>query len=269
LGKSFDIQEVPRLYTAMAQFALKDNRMQLGFLGERSRIKERTEYAEKLIDGSLKAQIQESLKANQVKGMSPEFNLIMADLKRDNGIAAFYYDMFQLARMNLQQSVMLRSDDPMATYYYSRVLKQVGRTKEELDLANQLLLKSISLDTRNEIPDVQLHRALMLMDSKDAANQAQAIEAFKSYVNGYSRKRAANISSEELVPPNLDVIYGYMRLLGDKTWTAPTVNELVRATSPGSSVPAPQAPASIPRIEPASQTLSPTNTNNKRAPRKP
>lgn len=269
LGKSFDIQEVPRLYAAMAQFALKDNRMQLGFLGERSRIKERTEYAQKLIGDSLKAQLQESLKANQIKGMSPEFNLIMADLKRDNGIAAFYYDMFQLARMNLQQSVMLRSDDPMATYYYSRVLKQVGRTKEELDLANQLLLRSISLDTRNEIPDVQLHRALMLMDSKDAGNQAQAIEAFKSYITGYGRKRASSISSEDLVPPNLDVIYGYMRLLGDKTWTAPTVNELVKATSPGSSVPAPQTPGTIPKIEPASQTLSPTNTNNKRPPRKP
>lgn len=269
MGKFFDVREVPRLYATMAQVAQRDNRTQLGFLGSRLRIRERTEYAQKMIDGVLKVQYQEALQGNKIKGIGPEFNLIVAELKRDNGIEAFYNDMFQLAKMNLQQSVMLRSDDPLATYFYGRVLKQVGRTKEELDLANQLLLKSISLDTRNEIPDVQLHRALMLMDSKDAASQAQAIEAFKSYVTGYSRKRAANISSEELVPPNLDVIYGYMRLLGDKTWTAPTVNELVRATSPGSSVPAPQAPASIPRVEPASQTLSPTNTNTKRPPRKP
>ena len=144
--------------------------------------RERTEYAQKLIDGSLKPQYQEALQANKIKGIGPEFNLIIAELKRDNGIEAFYNDMFQLAKMNLQQSVMLRSDDALASYYYGRVLKQVGRTKEELDLANQSLLKAISLDVRHEIPDVQLHRGLLLMDSKDAGNQAEAVAAFKSYV---------------------------------------------------------------------------------------
>ena len=268
LGKFFDIREVPRLYTTMAQVAQRDNRAQLGFLGARSRIRERTEYAQKIIDGALKAQYQEALEGNKIRGIGPEFNLIVAELKRDNGIEAFFTDMFQLARMNLQQSVTLRSDDPLATYYYGRVLKQVGRTKEEFDLANQLLLKSISLDLRHEIPDVQLHRALMLMDSKDPGNQAEAIQAFRSYITDYGRKRATNISSEDLVPPNLDVIYGYMRLLGDKTWTAPTVNDIVKATSPGSTVPASQAPATIPKIEPAFQKLSPTNTNTKKQ-RKP
>ena len=266
MGRSFDIREVPRLYTTMAQVAQRDNRTQLGFLGARSRIRERTEYAQKLIDGALKAQYQEALQANRIKGIGPEFNLIVAELKRDNGIEAFYNDMFQLAKMNLQQSVMLRSDDPLATYYYGRVLKQVGRTKEELDLANQLLLKSISLDLRHEIPDVQLHRALMLMDSKDPGNQVEAVAAFKSYITDYGRKRATNISSEELVPPNLDVIYGYMRLLGEKTWTAPTVRDLIKTTSPESVVPVSQTPAAVPRIEPASQTLSPSGT---RKPRKP
>jgi predicted Zn-dependent protease len=266
LGKSFDIQEVPRLYAAMSQIARNDNRMQLGFLGARSRIRERTEYAQKVIGGALQPQYQQALKANQIKGMGPEFNLIMAELKRDNGIHAFYHDMFQLARMNLQQSVMLRSDDPLAAYYYGRVLKQVARTNEELNLANESLLKAISLDVRHEIPDVQLHRGLLLMDSKDRGQQAEAVGAFKSYITGYGRKRATSISNDELLPPNLDVIYGYMRLLGEKTWTAPTVSDLVKATASGSSVPAPQTPAAIPRIEPASQTLSPTNTKKPRKP---
>ena len=266
LGRSFDIQEVPRLYAAMAQFAQKDNRLQLGFLGERSRIRERTEYAEKLIGGPLQVQLQEALKANQIKGMSPDFNLIMADLKRDNGIAAFYHDMFQLARMNLQQSVMVRSDDPLAAYYYGRVLKQVGRTKEELDLATQSLLKAISLDVRHEIPDVELHRALLLMDSKDSSQHPEAVKAFKSYITNYGRSRAQSISSDELLPPNMDVLYGYLRLLGEKTWVAPGVNDLVNVTS-GSPTGVPQQrPASIPRIEPASQTLSPTNTKQPRKP---
>lgn len=256
LQKSFDIKEVPRLYATMTQISGRDMRTQLGFLGAAARIKERTDHAQKLIDGSLQPQYQEALKANKIRGMGPEFNLIMAELKRDNGIEAFYHDMFQLAKMNLQQSVMLRSDDPLAAYYYGRVMKQVGRTKEELDLAQQSLLKAISLDTRHEIPEVQLHRALMLMDSKDSSTNGEAIAALKSYIAAYGQKRATNIRNEQLVPPNLDILYGYMRLLGDKTWTVPDVVETLKASSTN---PAPASPASIPRIEPASQTLSPTS----------
>src|ERR1044072_164569 len=229
LGKSFDIQEVPRLYTTMAQVAGVHNRAQLGFLGSRKRIRERNDYAQSQINGVLQAQYKEGLDANKLKGLSPEFNLIMAELKRDNGIEAFYYDMFQMARKNLQQSVMMRSDDPLAAYYYARVMKQVGRTKEELDLAQQSLLKAISLDTRQDIPEIQLHRALMLMDSKDSNSNSEAIASLKNYITAYERKRATMQANQSYAPPNLDVLYGYMRLLGDKTWTAPNRSELQKA----------------------------------------
>jgi len=255
LDRSFDIKEVPRLYARMADVAGRDSRMQLGFLGARSRIKERTEYAQKMIDGSLRPQYEEALKANKIKGMSPEFNLIMAELKRDNGIDAFYHDMFQLAKTNLQQAVMIRFDDPLAVYYYGRVMKQVGRTQEDLDLAQQSLLKAIALDVRHDIPEIQLHRALLLMESKDANSNADAIAALKNYITAYERKRVTFLSNNEVLPPNVDVLYGYLRLLGDKTWTAPTLAEILRAST-GS--PLGPAPTSIPRVEPASQTLSPT-----------
>ena len=264
LDKSFDIQEVPKLYTRMAQAAQHDNRMQLGFLGRRSRIRDRIEYAQKTIGGALQAQYQQALQANQIKGMGSEFNLIMADLKRDNGIEAFHHDMFQLAKMNLQQSVMIRSDDPRATFYYGLVLKQVGRTQEDLDLANQSLVKAINLDVRHEIPEVQLHLGLLLMDSKDSSKQADAVAAFKNYVTDYGRKRATAISNEELLPPNLNVVYGYLRLLGEKTWTAPTVSDVITSISPSNA--APQSPSSIPKIQPASQTLSPTDSKKPRKP---
>lgn len=267
MGKSFDIQEVPRLYTAMAQVARADNRAQLGFLGSRNRIRERNDYAQSLINGALKVQYQESLKSNSIKGTSPEFNLIMAELKRDNGIEAFYYDMFQLARKNLQQSVMMRSDDPLAAYYYARVLKQVGRTQEELELAQQSLAKAISLDTRHEIPEIQLHRALMLMDSKDASSSPEAVAALKSYITEYGRKRVTISADQSYLPPNLDVLYGYMRLLGEKNWTAPTVVELQKLDQASMTpVVQPSAPALQPRIEPASQPLPATNTRKKPRP---
>jgi tetratricopeptide (TPR) repeat protein len=266
LGKTFDIQEVPRLYTNMAQMARVDNRTQLGFLGARSRIRERSDYAQKLITGSLQAQLQEALKANKLKGTSPRFNLITAELKRDNGIEAFYFDMFQMAKMNLQQSVTLRSDDPLAAYYYGRVMKQVGRTKEELDMAQQSLLKAISLDTRHDIPEVQLHRALMLMDSEETGYQSEAVASLKSYITTYERKRATALSNDPLLPPNVDVLYGYMRLLGDKTWTAPDVTEIAKTRSGNSSGPSGQPPASTPTVVPASVIISPTSTRKTRKP---
>lgn len=268
LQKSYDIKEVPRLYAAMAQVSTKDARVQLGFLGDKSRIKERTEYAQKLIDGALQAPYQEALRANKIKGMGPEFNLIMSELKRDNGIEAFYHDMFQMARTNLQQSVMLRSDDPIAAYFYGRVMKQVGRTKEDLDLAQQSLMKAVSLDTRHEIPEVQLHRALMLMDSKDGSTNADAIAALKNYIVAYGQKRQIGSRNYAFVPPNIDVLYSYLRLLGDKTWTAPDFAELLKAsTANATSAPAPApAAATSPRVEPASETLPSGSTRKKSRP---
>lgn len=261
LGRSFDIKEVPKLYATLSQQAIKDSRFQLGFIGARSRLRERAEHAQKLIDGALQADYQTALQASQIKGASSEFNLIMAELKRDNGIEAFHRDMFQMSRKNLQDAVSLRSDDPVTVYYYGRVMKQVSRTKEELDLAQQFLVRAVSLDTRHEIPDVQLHRALMLMDSNNSSSYPEAIAALKSYIITYGQKRALEIRNEQVVPPNLNILYGYMRLLGDKTWTAPDVVEIFKAstgTNPNNTNPLVQSPAKIPRVEPASQTLSPT-----------
>jgi len=161
-----------------------------------------------------------------------------------------------MASKNLQQSVMMRSDDPLAAYYYARVLKQVGRSKEDLDRAQQSLLKAISLDTRQEIPEIQLHRALMLMDSKDSNTNPEAITALKNYITTYEHKRATTLANQLFVPPNLDVLYGYMRLLGDKTWTAPNISELQKALIPGTT----QAP----NLVPASQQLSPNEQRNDR-----
>ncbi|MEN3326594.1 MAG: hypothetical protein V7638_1401 [Acidobacteriota bacterium] len=257
LDKSYDIKEVPRLYATMAQVAGRDSRAQLGFLGARSRIRERVEHAQKLIDGPMQVPYQAVLQANKIKGTSPEFNLIMSELKRDNGIEAFYRDMFQVAKMNLQEAVMLRSEDPLAAYYYGRVMKVVGRTKEELDLAQQSLLKAVALDVRHEIPDVQLHRALLLMDTKDANNNAEAIKALKAYITDYGRKHAMIREYNGVLPRNLDVLYGYMSLLGEKTWTAPTLAELLKTDSTTPNTILAPAQSLVPRLQPVTDTRSP------------
>ncbi|HYY94708.1 MAG TPA: M48 family metalloprotease [Pyrinomonadaceae bacterium] len=246
LDHSYDPQEVQKLYKVMAQVAHADSRMQLGFLGSRTRIRERSEYSQRLLGGTLQAQYQDLLKSGKLVGTSPEFNLIMAELKRDNGIEAFYYDMFQMAKMNLQQAYTLRSDDPLATYYYARVLKQVGRSKEEMDQAEQLILTAMRLDTRQSIPEIQLHRALLLIESREPAQQAEAVQSLKQYILAYQRRRMEARGQDATLPPNVDILYDYMRLLGDKNWKAPSDAARAALVNAGGPAPEPNPAANVP-----------------------
>ncbi|HEX8558927.1 MAG TPA: M48 family metalloprotease [Pyrinomonadaceae bacterium] len=243
LDRSYDPQEVPKLYEVLAREARSDSRAQLGFLGNTTRIRERREYSQRQLGGALQGRYQELVGAGKLVGTSPEFNLIMAELKRDNGIEAFYSDMFKMAKTNLQQAHTLRSDDPLAAYYYARVLKQVGRSKDELEQAEQLILTAVRLDSRQSIPDIQLHRALLLIESREAGQQAEAVQSLKQYILGYQKRRMEMRGADETLPPNVDILYDYMRLLGDKSWRAPAPGARPAfANAPAESHPAAAAP---------------------------
>jgi predicted Zn-dependent protease len=265
LDHSYDPQEVPKLYGVLAQAARADSRTQLGFLGNRARIRERNDYSQRLLGGPLQGKLQDLMKAGKLVGTTPEFNLIMAELKRDNGIEAFYFDMFQMAKTNLRQSYTLRSDDPLATYYYARVLKQVGRSKEDLDQAEQLILTAIRLDTRQGIPEIQLHRALLLIESKEPAQQSEAVQSLKQYIVAYQKRRMEARGEDGTLPPNVDILYDYMRLMGDKNWKAP---------APGAQRPA-LANAAAPAPEPSAapggtvKVSAPSRANTVPARRRP
>ncbi|HEX8127993.1 MAG TPA: M48 family metalloprotease, partial [Pyrinomonadaceae bacterium] len=267
LNRSFDVQEVPRLFAAMNEVIRRDSRAQLGFLGARGRLRERTEYSQKLLQGSLQGQYQQLLKEGKLVGTGPEFNMILAELKRDNGIEAFYFDMFEMARKNLQQSVTIRADDPLAVYYYGRVMKQVGRTKEDLDSAQQMLLTAVRLDTRQNIPEIQLHRAMMLMDGKEPTAQGEAVLALKNYILAYQKKNLDVKFEDNSLPPNVDILYDYLRLLGDKKWTAPLPGNSRPYNASGGVMPG--TSASMPAVAtPASTgTAKPrTTTDTRRRP---
>lgn len=236
MDKYYDAQEVPRLYTAMQEVSRFDERAQLGFLGMRTRIRDRKEYAERQLQGALQARYQELLKSGKVVGTTADYNLIMAELKRDNGIEAYRFDMFDMAKRNLKQAVSLRTDDARAAFYYGRVLKLVGRTKEDRDTAQQYLLAAIQLDTRKTIPEVQLQRALLLMENKDQSSQSQAAQALKEYIVAFQNRKVDDLRQDSSLPPNIDTLYDYLRLMGDKVWRAPSP-EFVRITSTGAGVP--------------------------------
>lgn len=247
LDNQYDANEIPKIYVAMESAARLDERVQLGFLGHRQRIRERKEHMDKALQqGPLRDRYQELLKAGKLTGSSPDYGLVMASLKRDNGIEAYRFDMFQMAQRNLQQAVALRSDDVRATFYYGRVLRLVGRSKEEMDMAEQYIKTAVSQDqSRQNLPEVQMQKALLLMDKKDPA----AAQAIKDYVLEYQRKRVEDIELKGTVPANLDTLYDLMRIFGkEMKWEPPRPEMSIPALAPSAATPAdiavPSQPAS-------------------------
>jgi hypothetical protein len=98
LAQSYDVREAPRLYTRLQAAAAHDPRIGLGFMAKESRMKARTAHIQTVLSGDFKTQWEAKLKAGGLTGSSGEFSLIMAALKRDNGIIAIDYDLFAMAR---------------------------------------------------------------------------------------------------------------------------------------------------------------------------
>jgi predicted Zn-dependent protease len=105
LNANYDVREVPTLYTTMLKVATRDARVGLGFLGSRRRVEQRMEKAKDLIAGAYKAEIDAKLKDGFLSSSAEHRNL-MAELKRDNGIMAYYSDMFEMARKNLADALL-------------------------------------------------------------------------------------------------------------------------------------------------------------------
>jgi len=215
LNANYDVREVPTLYTTMLKVATRDARVGLGFLGSRRRVEQRMEKAKDLIAGAYKAEIDAKLKDGFLSSSAEHRNL-MAELKRDNGIMAYYSDMFEIARKNLADAVAIRDNDPAAHYYYAKVLKLVGRTADDEKLARDEFYKAVKADTRDENFGSHLHLALMMARDR-GADKNQITQELDAYVTDYA-KLAVEDRIMRSFPPNLETIYEYMTLFGDSGW---------------------------------------------------
>ena len=223
LSTSYDVREVPRLFLALDKASTKDARIQLGFIGKRKRLKQRTEKAEDLIKNAMKAEIELKAK-NGFVSSSAEHRNLMAELKRDNGILAFYSDMFDMARSNLAEAVAIRDNDPAAHYFYAKTLKLIGRTDEDMRLAKESFFKATKADTRHQNYGAHLHLALM-MQREAGVDPKQVAKEMDTYVTGFA---GWNAERQALVgyPPNLDSIYEYITLYGGEPNWKPHVPDL-------------------------------------------
>jgi Zn-dependent protease with chaperone function len=222
--------------------------------------------AQTIASGPMAAAIKAKIESGDLIGSSAEFATVMAELKRDNGLRAFYYDMFQMARDNLEESLLIRSSDPFTHFYYGKILKLTARSSMEKQRALAEFVKAIDLDKRRVIAEPHLYRALALIETKDPAQSKLIVSSLKDYVVVYQREKGGNL------PPNMDVIYDYLQEVGEMDWAArPATNVSTKdidpigvqgglASSTPQSEPAPvtATPAVAPaQIAPAPSTTAP------------
>ncbi len=239
-GRNYDVTEIPKLYTRMKQLT-SDPRSQTGFIADPERILQRlsaftsssTQYTKsgstagaadlsamreknnsltgargiaKMLNETLAPEIKKKLEAGELLASSGEFQSVMAMVKRDNGIRAFQFDIFEMARNNLSDSIAIRDNDPSAYYYYGKVLKQTARNASEMSAALANLRQSIQLDQqRQTIAEPYLFRALLRLVERNPNEAAMVVNDLRTYVTIYQRENAGAL------PTNIDFIYDVMR----------------------------------------------------------
>lgn len=215
LDSSYNVNQITKLYVRLADVARLDERATLGFMGNPQRVSERHENTKLLLQTS-----QDRMKGMVLKGDGGEFKTLMAELKRDNGILAYHYDMLQIAKDNLQEAVDARDTDPGALYYYAKVLKLVGKDDNERAEASTYFVKAIQQDRRNENFGAHLHHATALLASPDPGRKKQASGALKTYIDRYGCAMSSSRTAQgKDLPPHMDTIYDYLNVLGEPEWT--------------------------------------------------
>jgi hypothetical protein len=203
------------MYARLDNLVGRDSRVGLGFIGNPARTRERQAEITSLLTSTYKAQLDAKMKTG-LTASGPEFALLMAALKRDNGVIAMDYDLFAMARDNLEDAEKLRSNDPRVHYYLGQIIAMTGRTPDDKQQALTQFMQSIQYDAeRGAYPEPHLEEALYQISQNDPSLQDQIKKELKTYVVLYQRQHAGAL------PSNMYIIYDYFLLAGDKSWYVP------------------------------------------------
>jgi tetratricopeptide (TPR) repeat protein len=256
LTRNYDVRETQTFYETLRAAAIEDPRLELDRFADRKRTEERRKMLTAYINSADSSRLAKTVMgATNLRGKSlsidrnttvvinrlaknqekmaddirlklqngeimagdGEFENIMATLKRDNGIVAFYYDMYKLSARNLSQSLAVRSDDSLGYFYYGKVMKLTARKPGEREQALQLFAKAIELDNRNANPQARFYSALTKMSGRTTNNIQEIVGDLKQYVALYQQMNGGAL------PPNMGVIYDYMQDAGELNWSAAPV----------------------------------------------
>jgi hypothetical protein len=149
------------------------------------------------------------IERGELVATSAEFRNVMSEVKRDNGIRAFQFDMFQEARAHLRESLTLNPGNAQARYYHGLALKLTARSAEEKRLALDELTRAVELDSIGLIPEARFERALALLENAGQSQKSEAAAMLRQYVELYRKQH------EGRSPPNLNKVHEYLLLVGE------------------------------------------------------
>jgi predicted Zn-dependent protease len=207
-----DVDEIPKVYQALKDAGDRDDRVTLGFLGRSNRVRERAKRIEQLID----AERKKGTLAKVAVASDPDFDILLAEVKRDNGILAYEYDMLDTARENLGAAVQIKKNDPTALYFYAKILQETAKSDEERTVALAYYRQAAENDHRHQNYGANLHKAVALLKpDATGAEKKQAIDLLKQYLIEYYVSALETSETSTYLPPHLETIYDYMSRLGE------------------------------------------------------
>jgi hypothetical protein len=238
-ARDYDVREVPKLYERMKRITA-DARAQTGFIADPRRLAERFENVNaalsgfmnvnasvgavdladrhettpgrvqsrglaKMLNETLAPEIKRKLDSGELNASSEEFQSTMALVKRDNGIRALQFDMFGFARVNLEDSLAIRSNDPLAYYYYGKTLKQTARNAADMSNALKNLNDAIANDKRETIAEPYLFRAMLRLGERNPTEAPRIANDLRKYVEIFQRENSGRL------PPDMEFVYDFMQ----------------------------------------------------------
>jgi predicted Zn-dependent protease len=265
LEQGYDPRQIEHLFNTLNQLVTADSRMGLGFMGSAPRIKGREAHLQTLLNGMLKADIELRTKGQGFNPNSPDFTPMLASVRRDNGILAMDFDLFAVAKRNLENAVSQRPDDASAHFYLAKLERLTARTPEERQDALSHLSTALKLDAdRGAIPAAHLEYAVALIEQGDSGSHDQISSELKAYVALSERDHGG-------LPANMQLIYDYMSTSGDTRWFLPPQWYNAQLTNnPGFTTTAPEAVIrKATMLEGPTQSAPATTTPSARAKAKP
>ncbi len=278
LQHNYDVRETQTFYETIKTAAIEDPRIELDKYADRKRTEERRKSVDFIIktadtntlaktlvgatnlhgkslsidrnlnvvvnrlaknQAAMADDIKARVSSGEILAGDGEFENIMSALKRDNGIVAFYYDMYKLSARNLNQALAIRSDDALGYFYYGKVMKLTARKPGEREQALQMFAKAIELDKRNANPQARLYLALTKMSGRTTNNVQDTVADLKDYVSIYQQVNGGAL------PPSMSVIYDFMQEAGELNWSA-TAYTNVRSVAATTAQPVTNTPAKRP-----------------------
>jgi hypothetical protein len=167
------------------------------------------------LTGLYNPEVDRILDGDGFRVSSPRYSQLMSEIKRDNGLLALKSDLFAIARANLEEAAAVRTDDPLTMYGLGMLYRTVGRTEEDQAKASSYLRSAMRFDEiRHRFPEAHLQYAIELLSREDPRLYPEIQSALKAYVALYQRKLGGAL------PREMDFIYDYLDLTGDRSWIA-------------------------------------------------